>query len=143
MNRKLIKITESDLHNIVRESVNRIIKEKMGDKHFPSSEGHPDIYQAGKRQGNKYQINYGADYGYKKDSSLLKNGQENPNAKRTEWLWIKDMVNHANDLFSEYHLYDHDAYEAIEKLYQLLKQGVSEEEAIDQMGDMFYREQGD
>lgn len=50
------------------------------------------------------------------------------------------MINHAEDLFKEYHLYDEEAYEAIEKLYELLKQGVSESDAVDQIGDMFYRE---
>lgn len=146
MNKKLIKLTESDLHKIIKESINMVLTERMNDsifygENFPASDRHPDIYTAGRKQGKKFQINYGADYGYKNDSSLLKNWEHNPNAKRTEWLWIKDMINHAKDVFSEYHLYDKDAYEAIEKLYELLKQGVSEEDAVDSIGDMFYKEE--
>ena len=138
MNKKqVIRLNENQLKQIVMESV----KEVLNNEHFPSSGEHPDIYTSDTKQGNKYQIRYGSDYGYKKDSSLLKNGLRNPNAKRTEWMWIKDMVNHANDLFTEYHLYDEEAYEAIEKLYTLLKQGVSESDAIDKVGDMFYRDE--
>ena len=33
MNKKLIRLTESDLHNIVKESVNRILKESL-DSHM-------------------------------------------------------------------------------------------------------------
>lgn len=36
MNKKIIKLTESDLHKIVKESVNRVIKEGYGD--------YPEIY---------------------------------------------------------------------------------------------------
>ena len=136
MSRKqVIRLNESQLKQIIKEAI-----KNLGDKDFPASQNHPDIYNYGKQYGSKYMINHGADYGYKKDSSLLKNGIVNPNAKRTEWMWIKDMVNHAEDLFKAYHLYDEEAYEAIEKLYELLKQGVSESDAVDQIGDMFYRE---
>ena len=139
MNKKqVVKINEAQLKQIVAESVKRVLE--VNDKHFPPSEGHPNIYVGGMKKGNRYTLNYGADYGYKEDSSLLKNGHINPNAKRTEWMWIKDMVNHANDLFKEYHLHDEEAYEAIEKLHELLKQGIPESEAIDKVGDMFYRE---
>ena len=141
MNEKnTIRLNEVQLKRVVAEAVKRVLKEGMSDKHFPISNGHPDIYTSFRRNGNKYKLQYGADYGYKKDSSLLKHGELNPNAKRTEWMWIHDMVNHANDLFSEYHLYDEDAYEAIEKLHELLKQGVSESDAVDQIGDTFYQD---
>ena len=33
MNKKLIRLTESDLHKIVKESVNRILKESL-DSHI-------------------------------------------------------------------------------------------------------------
>ena len=134
--KKTIRLTESDLHRIVKRAIN----EALSDEHFPSSDGHPDIYTHGVMGGNRYKLNYGADYGHKRDSSLLKNGVLNPNAKRTEWMWIKDMVNHANDLFKEYHLHDQDAYDAIEKLNELLKQGVQTSDAVDQIGDDFYKE---
>lgn len=137
--KRRIRLTESDLHRIVKDSVNKVMNEAMSDKHFPPSEGHPDIYTSDRLNGNKYQLRYGADYG-KGGESLLKNWQPNPNAKRYEWMWIHDMVNHAKDLFSEYHLYDEDAYEAIEKLHELLKQGVSESDAVDQVGDIFYKD---
>lgn len=58
-------------------------------------------------------------------------------------MWIHDMINHANDLFTEYHLYDKEAYEAVEMLHKLLKQGVSNTDAIDQVGDKFYRDEND
>jgi uncharacterized protein YoaH (UPF0181 family) len=135
------------LENIIRKEIakrkNKPTNESVseyGKNHFPASEGHPDIYVNGKEKGKKYQINFGADYGYKPNSSLLKNGVENPDAARTEWMWIRDMVKHANDLFAEYHMYDEDAYEAIEKLHQLLRQGVSSSDAIDHIGDEYYKE---
>lgn len=131
----VVTITESVLKDIVKSVVNEI-----SDRHFPSSGGHPDIYTSDVKNGNRYKINYGADYGHKSDSSLLKGGVLNRNAKRTEWMWIQDMVNHADDLFSEYHLYDEDAFEAIEMLHELLKKRVSEADAIDQVGDKFYRD---
>ena len=138
--KRTIKLRESELKRMIAESVKRVLNEAMSDKHFPASDGHPDIYTSDRLKGNKYQLRYGADYG-KHGESLFKNGILNPNAKRYEWMWIHDMVNHAKDLFSEYHLYDEDAYEAIEKLHELLKQGVSELDAVDQVGDTFYQDE--
>ena len=34
MNKKLIRLTESDLHRIVRESVNKLFRESMEDGRF-------------------------------------------------------------------------------------------------------------
>ena len=39
MNKKLIRLTESDLHKIVRESVERILKESFLDHHDEDYEG--------------------------------------------------------------------------------------------------------
>lgn len=135
MAKKTIKLNEAQLRKMIAESV----KKAMSGAHFPSSDGHPDIYVSHKLNGNKYRLQYGADYG-KDGETLYKHGLPNPEAKRYEWMWIKDMINHAKDLFSEYHLYDEDAYEAIEKLNELLKQGVSESDAVDQVGDTFYQD---
>ena len=41
MNKKLIRLTESDLHRIVKESVNRILKE--GEYNFASGTGNYDV----------------------------------------------------------------------------------------------------
>ena len=76
--KKRIRLSESDLRRVINESVRRILNEVGGstlsDEDFPESEGHPDIYAGGNRQGKRYLLNYGADYGHKRDSSLLKNG---------------------------------------------------------------------
>ena len=36
MNKKLIRLTESDLHKIVKKSVNKILKEEIGTGEFPN-----------------------------------------------------------------------------------------------------------
>lgn len=38
MNKKLIRLTESDLHNIIKESVNRILKESVGEFSYSDSQ---------------------------------------------------------------------------------------------------------
>ena len=34
MNKKLIRLTESDLHRIVKQSVNKVLKERIGDNAY-------------------------------------------------------------------------------------------------------------
>lgn len=41
MNKKLIRLTESDLHKIVKESVNRVIKEATFDTPYGSVSSNP------------------------------------------------------------------------------------------------------
>ena len=41
MNKKLIRLTESDLHRIVKESVNRVLRE--GEYNFASGTGNYDV----------------------------------------------------------------------------------------------------
>ena len=36
MNKKLIRLTESDLHKIVKKSVNKVLKEEIGTGEFPN-----------------------------------------------------------------------------------------------------------
>lgn len=38
MNKKLIRLTESDFHRIVKESVKRVLKEEIGDGSFPNAD---------------------------------------------------------------------------------------------------------
>lgn len=78
MNKKLIRLTENDLHRIVKESVNRILMESKGldpskrDSEFASNikwDGEPDMDKAHKWRMSQHKANRG-DKKVKGDTSL-------------------------------------------------------------------------
>ena len=51
MNKKLIRLTESDLHRIVRESVNRVLRESLREEEIDESGGFRDGFKDGYMHG--------------------------------------------------------------------------------------------
>ena len=91
MNKKLIRLTESDLHRIVKESVNKVLKESWKD----GMEGHTWINDDGTEQTAEgdfceYAEKYGlAAFGYA-IYNMIKEGDMKVNFDMANDLWMYD-----------------------------------------------------